>query len=55
MIAFTTAFSLEVLVFDSEFWTRLPIGIVLVMMLLLISWYAWTRLEAIRSLMVPDT
>jgi len=54
VIAFTTAFSLEALVFSSELWARLPVGIVLAMMILLISWCVWTRLEATWGLSVLD-
>jgi len=54
MIAFTTAFSLEALVFSSEFWAILPVGIVLAVMILLTSWCVWTRLEATWDLNVLD-
>ena len=43
-IAFTTAFGLEALVFSSQLWAKLPVGIVLAMILLLISWCAWTAM-----------
>ena len=43
-IAFTTAFGLEALVFSSQLWAKLPIGIVLAVILLLISWCAWTAM-----------
>ena len=45
-IAFTSAFSLEALLFSKELWTRLPVAIVLGLMALLISWCIWTSLEA---------
>ena len=45
-ISFFTAFCLEALLFSVEVWAKLPVGIVLVMILLLISWCVWTTLEA---------
>ena len=45
-ISFFAAFGLEVLLFSNELWARLPAGIVLVVMVLLISWCVWTMLEA---------
>ena len=45
-IAFTTAFGLEALLFSSEMWARLPVGAVLAMMTLLISWCVGTTVEA---------
>jgi hypothetical protein len=45
-IAFTAAFGLEALLFSDEIWTRLPVGIVLAMMILLISWCVGTTFEA---------
>ena len=45
-MAFTTAFSLEALLFSSEMWARLPVGIVLAMMVLLITWCVGTTFEA---------
>ena len=45
-MAFTTAFGLEALLFSSEMWTRLPVGIVFVIMILLISWCVGTTFEA---------
>jgi len=45
-IAFTSAFSLEALLNSSELWARLPVGVVLAMMALLISWCISTNLEA---------
>ena len=45
-VAFLSAFGLEALLFSSELWTRLPVGVVLVMIVLLISWCVWTTLEA---------
>ena len=53
-IAFTTAFALEALLYSSELWTRLPVGIVLAMMALLISWCVWTSLEAKADYSVLD-
>ena len=44
--AFLSAFGLEALLFSDELWTRLPVGVVLVMILMLISWCIWTTLEA---------
>ena len=46
MIAFPTAFGLEVLLFSSELWARLPVGVVLTVIVMLISWCVWTMLEA---------
>ena len=45
-ISFFTAFCLEALLFSVELWAKLPVGIVLVMILLLISWCVSTTLEA---------
>ena len=45
-IAFLSAFGLEALLFSSELWTRLPVGVVLTIIVLLISWCVWTRLAA---------
>ena len=45
-VAFLSAFGLEALLFSSELWTRLPVGGVLAMIVLLISWCVWTTLEA---------
>jgi len=45
-MAFTTAFGLEALLFSSETWARLPVGIVLATMVLLISWCVGTTFEA---------
>ena len=44
--AFFTAFGLETLLFSSELWAKLPVGVVLAMMVILISWCIWTTLEA---------
>jgi len=45
-VAFLTAFGLEALLYSSELWARLPVGVVLTMIVLLISWCVWTTLEA---------
>ena len=45
-IAFLTAFGLEALLFSSELWARVPVGVVLTMTIMLISWCVWTTLEA---------
>ena len=45
-VAFLSAFGLEALLFSNGMWTRLPVGVVLVMILMLISWCIWTTLEA---------
>jgi len=45
-VAFLSAFGLEALLFSDGLWTRLPVGVVLVMILMLISWCIWTTLEA---------
>ena len=45
-IAFLTAFGLEALLFSSELWARLPVGVVLTVIVMLISWCVWTTLEA---------
>ena len=42
MLMFTTAFSLETLLFSRQMLARISIGIVLAVMVLLISWFAWT-------------
>jgi len=44
-IEFTAAFSLETLFFSSESWTKLPVGIALLMVILLILWCVWTTLQ----------
>lgn len=44
-ISFFTAFGLEVLLYSDELWTRLPVGILLAMIILLISWYICVVLE----------
>src|SRR6266478_1278370 len=46
MISFFTAFGPVAVLFSSEFWVRLPVGIVLVTVVLLTFWYVWTSLEA---------
>jgi len=45
-VAFLSAFGLEVLLFSNGLWTRVPVGVILVMILMLISWCIWTTLEA---------
>lgn len=45
-IAFLSAFGLEALLFSDELWTRLPVGVVLAIIILLISWCVSTTLEA---------
>lgn len=45
-VAFLSAFGLEALLFSSGLWARLPVGVVLAMILMLISWCIWTTLEA---------
>lgn len=45
-ISFLTAFGLEALVFSNELWTRLPVGVVLATITLLILWCVWTALAA---------
>ena len=45
-IAFLSAFGLEALMPGNGLWTRLPVGVVLVMIIVLIFWCAWTMLEA---------
>jgi len=37
-IAFTTAFSLEAMLFSGELWAKLPVGIILAMVTLLVFW-----------------
>ena len=37
-ISFFVAFGLETLLFSDELWTKLPVGIVLAMVVLLIFW-----------------
>jgi len=48
-IAFLSAFGLEALLFSSELWARLPVGVVLAMIIMLICWCVWTTLEANTS------
>jgi len=45
-IAFTAAFGLEALLLSSETWTKLLVGIVLAMMVLLVLWCVGTIVEA---------
>jgi len=45
-VAFLSAFGLEALLYSNDLWTKLPVGVVLVMILMLISWCIWTTLEA---------
>ena len=45
-VAFLSAFGLEALLFSNGLWTRVPVGVILVMILMLISWCIWTTLEA---------
>lgn len=42
MISFLAAIGLETLLPSDELWTRLPIGTVLGVVVLLISWCVWT-------------
>jgi len=46
MMLFVTAFGLEVLVNNSESWVKLPIGLVLAVIVLLVCLYASTTLAA---------
>jgi hypothetical protein len=45
-MSFLTAFAYEGLVESAELWARLPVGVVLVMIVLLISWCVSTTFEA---------
>ena len=45
MTSFLTAFGLEVLLHGHTLWAKIPFGIVLAMMVLLVCWCAWTTLE----------
>jgi hypothetical protein len=45
-ISFLAAFTLEGLVFSNELWAKLPVGVVLMMIVLLISWCVSTTFEA---------
>lgn len=45
-MTFTTAFGIETLGFSQQTWAKLPVGIVLAMMALLIFWCVWTAVEA---------
>jgi len=45
-MAFTTAFCLETIVFSRQRWTRLSVGVILAIMILLIIWCIWTTIEA---------
>jgi len=49
MISFIAAFGLEVLLFNGS-WTKVPVGVVLAVMTLLICWCVWTTLEARTSI-----
>ena len=51
-IAFTVALSLEALVFSRQLWAKLPVGIVLTLVILLISWCVLTSLEAKKDISV---
>ena len=53
-IAFTAALSLEALVFSRQLWTKLPVGVVLALVILLISWCVSTSLEAKKDISVLD-
>ena len=46
LISFLTAFGLEVLLYSDGLWARLPVGTILAMIVLLISWCVWTISEA---------
>ena len=46
MISFLAAFALEVLVYSDELWAKVPIGVALAMIVLLISWCVSTSFEA---------
>ena len=45
-MAFTTAFTLETLVFSRQMWTKLSLGIVFATVMLLIFWCVWTTIGA---------
>jgi hypothetical protein len=45
-IAFLSAFGIEALLFSDELWTRLTVGVVLVIIILLTFWCVSTTLEA---------
>lgn len=45
-ISFLAAFTLEGLVFSNELWAKLPVGVVLMMIVLLIFWCVSTTFEA---------
>lgn len=45
-ISFLAAIGLETLLHNDELWTRLPVGTLLGVMVLLISWCVWITLEA---------
>jgi len=45
-VAFTTAFTLETLLFSEELWARIPVAAVLLIVTLLISWCIGTTFEA---------
>ena len=53
-MAFTAALSLEALVFSRQLWTKLPVGVVLALVILLISWCILTAFEAKEDISVLD-
>ena len=44
-VTFLSGFVLEALLLSKGLWTRLPVGVFLVMILTLVSWCIWTALE----------
>lgn len=55
IVAFTTALGLESLVFSQQIWTKLSVGAVLVMVMLLISWCVWTTMQGWTDFSVVGT
>ena len=44
-VTFTTAFGLETLVYSQQIWTKISVGFVFAMVMLLIAWCVWTTTE----------
>ena len=53
-IEFTIAFSLETLFLGGESWAKLPVGIALSIVILLVLWCAWTTFQVRTGLSILD-
>ena len=53
-IEFTIAFSFETLFFGGESWAKLPVGIALSIVILLVLWCAWTTFQVGTDLSILD-